>query len=112
MSNYRRTTAKNLQQVINDGLVSVIEVQTEEKETDEVKEITAEQFCKDLENYINAGIFSESIDFRYDIKDSEHLQIRIGQMSLYCNNSITATLSLSDDITMEQVKDRLSKAIF
>lgn len=112
MSNYRRTTAKNLQQVINDGLVSVIEVQTEDKETDEVKEITAEQFCKDLENYINAGIFSESIDFRYDIKDSEHLQIRIGQMSLYCNNSITATLSLSDDITMEQVKDRLSKAIF
>lgn len=112
MSNYRRTTAKNLQQVINDGLVSVIEVQTEDKETDEVKEITAEQFCKDLENYINAGIFSESIDFRYDIKDSGHLQIRIGQMSLYCNNCITATLSLSDDITMEQVKDRLSKAIF
>lgn len=112
MNNYRMTTAKNLQQVINDGLVSVIEVQTEDKETDEVKEITAEQFCKDLENYINAGIFSESIDFRYDIKDSGHLQIRIGQMSLYCNNCITATLSLSDDITMEQVKDRLSKAIF
>lgn len=112
MNNYRMTTAKNLQQVINDGLVSVVDVQVEDKETDEVKEITAEQFCKDLANYISAGVFSESLDFKYEIKDSEHLQIRVGYMSLYCNNCITATLSLSDDITMEQVKDRLSKAIF
>lgn len=49
MNNYRMTTAKNLQQVINDHMVAVIEVQTEDKETDEVKEITPEQFQKDLE---------------------------------------------------------------
>lgn len=112
MSNYRRTTAKNLQQVINDHLVSVVDVQAEDKETGEVSSFIAEQFCRDLDNYISAGIFSESLDFRYGVKDSGHLQIRIGQMSLYCNNSITVTLSLSDDVTMEQVKDCLSKMTF
>lgn len=112
MNNYRMTTAKNLQQVINDGLVSVVDVQVEDKETDEVKEITAEQFCKDLDSYINSGIFSESLDFRYDITGPLDLNVRIGHMSLYCNNSITVTLCLCDDSTMEQVKDRLSKVIF
>lgn len=112
MSNYRRTTAKNLQQVINNHLVSVVCVQAEDKETDEVKEITAEQFCKDLDSYINSGIFSESLDFRYDITGPLNLNVRIGHMSLYCNNCITATLCLSDDITMEQVKNCLSKTTF
>lgn len=112
MSNYRRITAKNLQQVINDGLVSVVDVQAEDKETGEISSFTAEQFHKDLDNYVDAGIFSESLDFKYEIKDSEHLQIRVGFMSLYCNNCITATLCLSDGVTMEQMKDRLSKVIF
>ena len=112
MNNYRMTTAKNLQEVIKNHMVAVIEVQTKDKETDEVKEITTEQFRKDLANYISAGIFSESIDFRYDIKDGEHLQIRVGFMSLYCNNCITATLCLSDDTTMEQIKNCLSKTTF
>lgn len=112
MNNYRRTTAKNLQQVINNHMVAVIDVQTKDKETDEVKEITAEQFCKDLDSYINSGIFSESLDFKYDITGPLDLNVRIGQMSLYCNNCITATLCLSDGITMEQVKDCLSKTTF
>lgn len=93
-------------------MVAVIEVQTEDKETDEVKEITAEQFCKDLDSYINSGIFSESLDFRYDITGPLDLTVRIGYMSLYCNNCITATLCLCDDTTMKQVKDRLSKTTF
>ena len=105
MSNYIRTTAKNLQQVINDHLVSVVDVQAEDKETGKIRSFTAEQFSKDLANYISAGVFSESLDFKYEIKDSEHLQI-------YCNNCITATLCLSDDTTMEQVKNCLSKTTF
>lgn len=112
MSNYIRTTAKNLQQVINDHLVSVVDVQAEDKETGKIRSFTSEQFSKDLANYISAGVFSESLDFKYEIKDSEHLQIRVGFMSLYCNNCITATLCLSDDTTMEQVKNCLSKTTF
>lgn len=112
MSNYRRTTAKNLQQVINDHLVSVVDVQAEDKETGDVSFFTAEQLCKDLDNYVSAGVFSESLDFKYNIKDGEHLQVRAGFLSLYCNNCITATLCLSDGVTMEQVKACLSKTTF
>lgn len=112
MNNYRMTTAKNLQQVINDSLATVVDVKAEDKETGEVKEITPEQLCKDLDNYVSAGVFAESLDFRYEIKDGEHLQVRVGFMSLYCNNCITATLCLCDDTTMEQVKNCLSKTTF
>ena len=112
MSNYRRTTAKNLLQVINDGLATIADIQAEDKETGQITSFTAEQFSKDLANYILAGVFSESLDFRYDIKDGEHLQVRVGFMSLYCNNCITATLCLCDDTTMEQVKNCLSKTTF
>lgn len=112
MNNYKRTTAKNLQQIINDHLVSVVDVKAEDKETGEVRSFTAEQLCRDLNNYVSAGVFSESLDFRYEIKDGEHLQVRVGFMSLYCNNCITATLCLSDDVTMEQIKNCLSKTIF
>lgn len=43
MSNYRRTTAKNLQQVINDGLVSIADIQAEDKETGKIRSFTADQ---------------------------------------------------------------------
>lgn len=112
MSNYRRTTAKNLQQVINDGLATIADIQAEDKETGKIRSFIAEQLRKDLDNYVSSGVFSESIDFRYEIKDGEHLQIKIGSMSLYCNNCITATLCLSDGVTMEQVKACLSKTTF
>ena len=111
MNNYRQTTATNLQQVIKNHMVAVIELQVEDKETDEVKEITAGQFCKDLDSYVDAGIFSESIDFRYGITGPLDLNVRIGQMSLYCNNCITVTLRLSDDEIMEHVKACLSKDV-
>lgn len=112
MSKTRRTTAKNLQQVINDGLATIADIQAEDKETGKIRSFTAEQFCKDLANYISAGVFSESLDFKYDIKDGEHLQVRVGFLSLYCNNCITATLCLSNGVTVEQVKNCLSKVIF
>ena len=56
MSNYRRTTAKNLQQVINDHLTSVADIQAEDKETGQITSFTAEQFSKDLDNYVSAGV--------------------------------------------------------
>ena len=111
MNNYRMTTAKNLQQVINDHRVAVIEVQTEDKETDEVKEITPEQFQKDLDNYVNSGILSESLDFKYEITGPLDLIVRIGYMALYCNYCITANLCLCDDEIMEHVKACLSKDV-
>lgn len=112
MGSTRPTTAKNLQKAIKNHLVTVVNAQTECKDTDEVQTITAEQFVTDLDFYMESGIFSDSLDFKYKITGKEFLQIQIGYMSSFCQHCITATLKLCDGITMEQVEKQLRETIF
>lgn len=110
--NTKNTTAQNLQKAIKDHLVTVVNAQTECKDTDEVQTITAEQFVTDLDFYMESGIFSDSLDFKYKITGKEFLQIQVGHMSSFCQHCITATLKLCDGIMMEQVEKQLRETIF
>ncbi|UMY98860.1 hypothetical protein H8S51_011085 [Roseburia rectibacter] len=112
MGSTRPTTAKNLQKAIKNHLVTVVNAQTECKDTDEVQTITAEQFVTDLDFYMESGIFSDSLDFKYKITGKEFLQIQVGYMSSFCQHCITATLKLCDGIMMEQVEKQLRETIF
>lgn len=108
----RPTTAKNLQKAIKNNMVTVVNAQTECKDVHEVQTITPEQFVTDLDFYMESGIFSDSLDFKYKITGKEFLQIQVGYMSSFCQHSITATLKLCDGITMEQVEKQLRETIF
>ncbi|WP_147403479.1 hypothetical protein [Roseburia intestinalis] len=110
--NTKNTTAQNLQKAIKDHLVTVVNAQTECKDTDEVQTITAEQFVTDLDFYMDSGIFSDSLDFKYKITGKEFLKIQVGYMSSFCQHCITATLKLCDGIMMEQVEKQLRETIF
>ena len=112
MGSTRPTTAKNLQKAIKNHLVTVVNAQTECKDTNEVQTITTEQFITDLNFYMESGIFSDSLDFKYKITGKEFLQIQVGYMSSFCQNCITATLKLCDGIMMEQVEKQLRETIF
>ena len=57
----KNTTAQNVQKVIKNNLVIVSNVQVEYYETNELKNITPEQFMTDLEFYLKSGIFSDSV---------------------------------------------------
>ena len=106
------TTAKNLQKAIKNHLVTVVNAQTECKDTDEIETISPEQFTKNLDCYMESGIFADTLDFKYGITGKEFLQIKVGYRSCYCNNCITATLRLYDGVTMEQTEKQLRETIF
>ena len=110
--NTKNTTAQNLQKAIKNNLVTVVNAQTECKDTDEVQTITAEQFMTDLDFYVESGIFSDSLDFKFAVTGKDFLQIQVGYMSCYCQHCIIATLKLCDGITMEQVEKQLRETIF
>lgn len=110
--NTKNTTAQNLQKAIKDHLVTVVNAQTECKDTDEVQTIIAEQFVTDLDFYMESGIFSDSLDFKYKITGKEFLQIQVGYMSSFCQHCIIATLKVCDGVTMEQVQKQLRETIF
>lgn len=112
MRSTRPTTAKNLQKAIKNNLVTVVNAQTECKDTDEVQTISAEQFVTDLDFYVESGIFSDSLDFKYRITGNEFLQIEVGYMSSFCQCCITVTLRLCDGVTLDEVTKQLKETIF
>ncbi len=112
MRSTRPTTAKNLQKAIKNNLVTVINAQTEYKDTNEVQTITAEQFMTDLDFYVESGIFSDSLDFKFSVTGKEFLQVEIGYMSCYCQRCITVTLKLCESVTLDEVKKQLKETIF
>ena len=112
MRSTRATTAKNLQKAIKDHLVTVVNAQTECKDTAAVQTITAEQFVTDLDFYMESGIFAESVDFKYVKTGSDSIEVEIGYMSSYCINCIKVILRLCYGVTMEQVEKQLSETIF
>lgn len=112
MRNTKNTTAKNIQKAIKNHLVTVVNAQTECKDTDEVEVITGDQFITDLDFYVKSGIFSDSLDFKFSVTGKEFLQVKVGYMSCYCQQCIIVILKLCDDVTMEQAEKQLSETIF
>ena len=108
MKNY--TTAGNLRKAIKEKLVMVDEVLLDYDE--DVKDtVSADKFIHDLDNYANAGIFSNTIDFRVR-QDNGKIKVDIGGKSYYCNGKISVTLSVNKGVAMEKVMDQLGKTIF
>lgn len=101
------TTGKQLQQAINERLITVVNVKTSNKDTNEIQDITPQQFMTDLDFYTKAGIFADSLDFKYGIADRETSQVDIGYMSSYCNLCIRVALKLCGSVKLEDVTAQL-----
>ena len=112
MGSTRPTTAKNLQKAIKNHLVTVVNAQTECKDTNEVQTITTEQFITDLNFYMESGIFSDSLDFKYRITGKEFLQVEVGYMSSFCQCSIEVTLRLCDGVTLDEATKQFTDTLF
>lgn len=108
----KRTTLENIYSAIKQHLVTVVYAQTEFKDLNEVTEITLEQFLKDLDSYVASGIFSDVLDFKYQIISNRSVQIQTDYYSGFCQNSIKAVLRLCDGVSIEQVKKQLEQTIF
>lgn len=104
----RYTTASNLQKAINNNLITVKSAKIESKDDYKITTITAEQFKDDLDFYIEAGIFSDSLDFKYILYDTE-LIIFIGNMSCYCDKCITVELIVNEGVSKKDLENVIKK---
>lgn len=89
-----RTTASKLSDVLRGELITVQHVQIEDKDTDEIRTEPTDQFMHDLECFNRAGIFADTMDVTYEMKDASGLEVRIGYMNPYSNVGIKATLQI------------------
>ena len=85
------TSASNLQKALDKKLVTIKSVMVESKDDHGSKTITAEQFKNDLDFYLESGVFTDSLDFKYALYDTD-LTVYIGNLSCYCDKCITVEL--------------------
>lgn len=78
----RSTSAKKLLGALRDGTVSVKDTKVTDKDTNEIKVVSTEQFLMDLEFYTESGIFTESTDIKIGVVGGS-LKVEIGRKSPY-----------------------------
>ena len=76
----RSTSAKRLLGALRDRIVSVRDIKVADKDSNEVKVISTEQFLMDLEFYTESGIFTESTDIKIGGVGGS-LKVEIGRTS-------------------------------
>ena len=83
----RSTSAKRLLGALRDRIVSVRDIKVADKDSNEVKVISTEQFLMDLEFYTESGIFTESTDIKIGVVGGS-LKVEIGRKSP-CSRYVT-----------------------
>lgn len=104
----KNTTATNLQKVLDQNLVTVVNANVESKDDDETKTMTPEQFKNDLDFYAESGVFTDSIDFKYELIGNE-VTVYIGNMSSYCNVCITVEMVVNGGVSVNDLENVLKK---
>lgn len=110
------TTSKDLCRAIEEGFVEISGVSVITKAAIDHEEeivLTPEQFIKDLHIYMGSGIFSDTLDFKFEKCGVGFLMVKIGYVSAYCNHCIKVVLQVCDGVTMDAaVKKMQAKSIF
>ena len=83
----RSTSAKRLLGMLRDRTVSVKDIKVADKDSNEVKVISTEQFLMDLEFYTESGIFTESTDIKIGVVGGS-LKVEIGRKNP-CSRYVT-----------------------
>ena len=80
-------SAKNLLGALRDGTVSVKDIKVTDKDSNEVKTVSTDQFLMDLEFYSESGIFAEITDIKVGAV-GESLKVEIGRKN-QCSRYLT-----------------------
>ena len=105
----RHTCAANLQNALDNKLVTIKSVTVESKDDHGSKTITVEQFKNDLDFYMESGVFADSLDFKYALYDTE-LTVYIGNLSCYCDKCITVEMIANNDVDRNDLENVIKKA--
>lgn len=112
----RTTTSKDLCRAIEEGFVEISNASVITKAAIDHEEkivLTPDQFMKDLHNYMQSGIFADTLDFKFEKCGDGFLVVKIGYVSAYCDHCIKVVLKVCDGVTMDAAIEKLhAKSIF
>lgn len=112
----KTTTSRDLSRAIEDGFVEISTVSVITKAAIDYEEeivFTPDQFMQDLHTYMQSGIFSDTLDFKFEKCGDGFLVVKIGYVSAYCDHCIKVVLKVCDVVTMDAAAQKLqAKSIF
>lgn len=105
----KRTTTKQLQQAITNGLLEVTKAECSYKSSSRIDKITSQTFKEKLDFLCESGIFSQFIDWHYeeDLSGKDVYIADSGAMNPYTDAIVTVYLRMNDNATDEEIQKAL-----
>lgn len=105
----RRTTTRQLQQVITDNLLHVVKAETYYKSSRKTETIDADKFKDSLDFLCESGVFADFVDWHYEknMSAKDEYILDSGAMNPYSENVVTVYLCVADDVNVEDIERTL-----
>lgn len=105
----RRTTTRQLQQVITDNLLHVVKAETYYKSSRKTETIDADKFKDSLDFLCETGVFADFVDWHYEknMSAKDEYILDSGAMNPYSENVVTVYLCVDDDVSVEDIEKAL-----
>lgn len=105
----RRTTTKQLLEVITNGLLQITKAECSYKSCDHIDEISKETFLDSLAFINESGVFANFIDWHYerDLYENGGYILDSGAMNPYTETIVTVFLRVADGVNVEDIEREL-----
>lgn len=105
----RKTTTQKLHEAISNNLLTIVKVQCSYKSSNRIDEINKEEFKDNLDFLSESGVFSDFIDWHFEMSPSEKGEyiIESGAKNPYSENIVTVYLRVGEDVIGEEIERSL-----
>lgn len=105
----RRTTTKQLQQVITNNLLHITKAEVYYKTSKKTKTIETDKFKDSLDFLCESGVFADFVDWHYErnISTKDEYKVDSGAMNPYSENVVTVYLRVGNDVDVEDIERTL-----
>lgn len=105
----RKTTTKQLQQVVTNNLLYSTKVEVYYKTSRKTETIDVDKFKDSLDVLCESGVFADFVDWHYErnISIKEEYIFDSGAMNPYSENVVTVYLRVADGVNREDVEKAL-----
>lgn len=105
----KRTTTKQLNTAITNGLLQVTKAECSYKSSNRVDELNKETFIENLQFLCESGVFADFVDWHYErnISAKDEYILDSGAMNPYSENVVTVYLRVADCVDREDIERTL-----
>ena len=105
----RRTTTKQLQQVITSNLLHITKAEVYYKTSRKTETIDTDKFKDSLDFLCESDVFADFVDWHYErnISAKDEYILDSGAMNPYSENVVTVYLCVTDGVNVEDIERAL-----